>query len=282
MTNQLNKTSFDFSVLLAFYNNERTIEECLYSLINNEQGFTIYYIIVDDCSTDNSHQIALEYLKANANNRFKIIKNLSNYGLGYSLQRGLIESPTELIFRMDADDISLPGRFKLQYDYMKSNPEIDVLGGSIIYESEHHESTIINNPKENSKIKSLLPLNPISHPTVCFRKKSVLMAGGYSYKFRKKQDLELWYRMAKMDCKFANIHNPVIRYRFSPDSWNKLGFKASFLHLRISLYGSISLKQTPIVYILCFYPLFRSVTPPFIRNKLHRYQSKLRSMAIMK
>ena len=215
---------------------------------------------------------------AKAHGRFKIIRNSLNYGLGYSLQRGLIEVPTELVFRMDADDLSIPGRFKLQYTYMMLNPEIDVLGGSMIYGAGRGQSITIQNPIEHTKIISLLPINPIAHPSVCFRKASVLLAGGYSYKYRKKQDLELWYRMARLGCKFKNIRNPVVRYRYSSSSWNKLGLKASFLHLRISLCGSIALKQNPAVYVICFYPVFRSMVPLYLRKILHRYQAKLRAM----
>ena len=89
------------SVILPFYNIESTILNSLRSIINqSEKIFEI--IIINDGSKDNSEKKILSIIKKN----IKYFKNKTNKGLAYSLNKGIKKSSGDLIFRMDADDIS--------------------------------------------------------------------------------------------------------------------------------------------------------------------------------
>ena len=91
------------SVIIAMYNAEKYIEDCLNSLlIQTFQDFEV--ILVDDCSTDNSNAIVKNYVeKFNGRlNLFRLPKNSGNNGIpnnmGLSLSRG------EYVIFIDSDD----------------------------------------------------------------------------------------------------------------------------------------------------------------------------------
>ena len=52
-------------------------------------------------------------------------------GLGQALAAGVTACRSELIARMDADDLSVPERFALQLAAFSADPSLDALGGGI-------------------------------------------------------------------------------------------------------------------------------------------------------
>lgn len=87
------------SVLIPLYNQEKYIEECIKSVIN--QTFNnMEIIIIDDGSTDSSYKIASKFL---CDKRIKIIRQ-NNVGLGETRNRLIRESTGEFVFHIDADD----------------------------------------------------------------------------------------------------------------------------------------------------------------------------------
>jgi len=94
------------SVVMPCYNEEKNIEKAIKSIL--KQSFQDYeLIIVDDCSTDNS----VEIIKRFDSNKIRIIKKDKNTGVSDSLNIGIKQSKSDIIARMDADDISLKKRF---------------------------------------------------------------------------------------------------------------------------------------------------------------------------
>ncbi|MBX7490429.1 glycosyltransferase family 2 protein [Helicobacter turcicus] len=66
------------SIIIPVYNTEKYIAEALESCINQTLQ-EIEIIVVDDCGSDRSIEIAQEY--ANKDSRIKIIKNVENQKL---------------------------------------------------------------------------------------------------------------------------------------------------------------------------------------------------------
>ena len=116
------------SVLMCVYNDEDWLKNSIDSIVN--QTFTDFeFVIVNDGSTDNS----LEIINSYSDDRIRIINNEENLGLPKSLNRGLNLCKSELIARMDADDISMNNRLEKQYKYLKKNKEIALIGGQAEY-----------------------------------------------------------------------------------------------------------------------------------------------------
>jgi len=114
------------SVLLPNYNNAPYLKEALDSIFNQTfRDFDIYF--VDDCSTDNSIEIAESY----ADDRLKVIRKEKNSGIVDTMNVGLDRIESEFFIRMDGDDISTPDRFQKLVSYMDENPEIGVCSSDI-------------------------------------------------------------------------------------------------------------------------------------------------------
>jgi hypothetical protein len=120
--------------------------------------------------------------------------------------------------------ISVPDRFEKQLEFMKSNPDIDVMGGNI--------AEFINTPDEIVDYKIvprahedivlyLKNRNPINHVTVMFKKSSVEKVGSYEpfYLF---EDWYLWVKLYLSGAKFANINAVLVNVRIS-DMANRRG-----------------------------------------------------------
>ncbi|HFR1493467.1 TPA: glycosyltransferase [Shigella flexneri] len=138
-----------------------------------------------------------------------------NVGLANALNEGLKACRNELVARMDADDISLPHRFEKQISFMINNSEIDVCG-SFIDEIETVTEEFISTrkvPLEHREIvKFARKRSAVSHPSVIFRKNTVLAVGGYP-PFRKSQDFALWSLLIVHNARFANLPDILLKMR---------------------------------------------------------------------
>ncbi len=108
------------SVLMAVYNCDKYLREAIDSILNQTWG-DFEFIIVDDGSTDNSLQILKEY----SDQRINVITYEENKGVAHARNVGLQHCTSEYVALMDADDIALPDRLKLQYEYLMEHREID-------------------------------------------------------------------------------------------------------------------------------------------------------------
>ncbi|MBR4904404.1 MAG: glycosyltransferase [Selenomonadaceae bacterium] len=105
------------SVIVPMYNAEKYIGECLDSLLNQTfQNFEV--ILVNDCATDNSRQVAETYLEK-FGGRLKIYDNKKNSGVSVTRNRGLLLSRGEYVFFLDSDDIITETALEEMYNLAK-------------------------------------------------------------------------------------------------------------------------------------------------------------------
>lgn len=139
-----------------------------------------------------------------------------NVGLGKALQQGMLACRCELVARMDSDDISLPERCELQLQAFRRQPDLDIVGFSVTEFSGSPENIVGSRmvPETNEEIYKFAHLrDPFNHPTVMFRKSSVLSAGNYG-DYRKNQDSDLWVRMLSRGAKCRNLPGKHFLFRF--------------------------------------------------------------------
>ena len=105
------------SIVVPMYNVEKYIGECLESILAQTfQDFEV--IVVDDCSTDKSVEIAESYTKK-FGDRLKIYINEQNSGASATRNKGLWLSRGEYVFFMDSDDLILPDGLEKTYKIAK-------------------------------------------------------------------------------------------------------------------------------------------------------------------
>lgn len=191
MTGTKSNQQPELSVIMPIYNGDKFLTEAIESVLC--QTFTNFeFIIIEDGSTDRTFQT----LKKIDDERVRIIRHPKNHGLVSSLNEGVSQAKGKFIARMDADDISLPNRFKIQLSYLKKYSEVGVIGccyGIINAQKEILE--IIPVPLTNLTIKLTLAfLSPFAHGSVMGRKE-VFRQYSYQEKYRTVEDYALWLRL---------------------------------------------------------------------------------------
>ncbi|MCI6517101.1 MAG: glycosyltransferase [Lachnospiraceae bacterium] len=214
-----------YSVLMAVYEKEKpvylrqSIESMLAQTIKPDE----FIIVEDGLLTVELEKIVLEY-EERFPKLFKIIRKNKNEGLAISLNIGLHVVKNELVARMDSDDISLPQRCERELEEFISDPDLDICGTQITeFEDDNPEklgkSRIV--PLTDKDINEFMQKRqPFNHPSVMYKKSSVLKFGGYS-PLKRKEDFDLFSRMLISGCKAKNINEVLLLYRISADNTHR-------------------------------------------------------------
>lgn len=198
------------SILLPVYNMADFLPEALASI--EKQEFTDFELImVDDGSTDLSKSI-LKHYAANAKHPCNLIE-LDHLGLPSCLNAGILASKAKYIARMDADDVMMPNRLKIQYEYIQSNKEIDILGSwAIEIDSNGLKINKLTPPQDHKDIVDFLYKGcPLIHPSLLM-KKSIFDFAMYKELYPSPEDYELWIRL-RHQFVFHNIPQFLIKKR---------------------------------------------------------------------
>ena len=191
---------------MAVYNGEKYLREAIDSILN--QTFTDFeFIIINDGSTDSTKDIILSY----NDKRIKLINNEKNLFLATSLNKGIKLAKGKYIARMDADDISLPERFEIQYKFMEENQDIDICG--TWFQMFGDENRIVKHPETNDEIKfAMFNNSALGHPTIIFNSR-IKPLFVYEEKQLGFEDYKLWLNLA-ISVKISNIQKVLLKYRW--------------------------------------------------------------------
>lgn len=214
-----------FSVLMSLYAKEQPefLRLSLNSVFNQTLRPDEVILVKDGPLADELDAVVGEFQTVYPT--LKIITLPVNGGLGRALDEGLKYCSNELVARMDTDDICFPDRFEKQVKFMTMHPEVDIISAWI----EEFEGDVANIrsikklPETHEELSSYIKSrNPLNHPAVMFRKSVVEHVGGYKH-FPLFEDYYLWARMFVNGARFANIQEPLLHFRTSPEMFRRRG-----------------------------------------------------------
>jgi len=199
------------SVVMPTYNDGEYLHEAIDSILN-QTFYDFEFIIINDGSTDNTEEIIDSY----NDNRIRYLKNDSNCGNTVTRNKGMNAATGKYIAIMDSDDISVPNRLALQFEYLEKHPDIGILGGAKIF-FDVHSWFYRRYPTDPDYIKSFLFFkNPVGQPTVMLRREILKKYGLlYNTKFESGGDFDFWYRSADKGVRIANLEAVLLYYRQS-------------------------------------------------------------------
>ena len=99
---------------MTTYNAEKWVDEAIQSILQ-QTASDFEFLIIDDGSSDNT----VSQIKSYNDSRIRLIAHCDNKGVGARLDEALDMINTPFIAKVDADDISEPGRFEKQLSYSK-------------------------------------------------------------------------------------------------------------------------------------------------------------------
>ena len=107
------------SVLTTVYNRQEVVQETIHSVLNN--GFDDFeYIIVDDCSTDNSWDVIQKW--ASRDSRIRAYRNTKNLGDYPNRNCAATYAQGKYLKYVDSDDLLLRDRLGIFVHAMEKNP----------------------------------------------------------------------------------------------------------------------------------------------------------------
>lgn len=115
----------EISVIVPVYNREKTLRRSLESVLA-QTCKNIEVIVVDDCSTDSSRNIANSI--ADRDKRVRVISLGENYGAAYCRNYGVNLAVGAVIAFQDSDDVWRPNRLEVQIEAMRSKKAVVVIG----------------------------------------------------------------------------------------------------------------------------------------------------------
>jgi len=183
------------TIFTTVYNGLPFLSEAIESTLNQTYE-DFEYLIIDDCSTDDSVQLIESY----DDSRIRLVKNNKNLGTANTINKALSLINTKYAVRLDQDDISLTNRIDEQISFLEKNPNIDIVCSweqTIDYNGDKIRDWIANIKNYGNFIGPvLLGICPIWHPSIAFKKQSIIDIGGFDASYTRAEDFEVTARMA--------------------------------------------------------------------------------------
>ena len=171
-------------------------------------------ILVDDHSTDS----AVSKLEK-SDPRLKVFKSWGQ-GVVNAFNTGFTHCQAEFIARMDADDISLPGRLECQLDYLERHPRVDIAGSCVEIFSEtgiqgglERYQSWLNSVREPEQVhRQIFIESPLPNPGVMFRRAALKQLQGYRNN-EWPEDYDLFLRADAAGIKMGKPEPVLLRWR---------------------------------------------------------------------
>ena len=259
-------SSPELSVVMSVYNGQKYLEESITSIL--DQTFSDFeFIIINDGSTDQTRDIIEQF--ASKDKRILLIHQ-DNAGLAKSLNRGIKLARGKYIARHDADDVSLPERFKKQMSFLRSHQDVVLCGTWFLEENEGKGVKIRKYPVDDQKLRENIKyVNYFCHPSVVFSKDAFIKAGGYDERLSTGQDFELWMRLCNYG-KMSNISKVLVRKRIglgNTISWQMRNEKIKLWKIIYKKHFKNWRKINTIMFVRFYFPLllYRYIPVPMIK-----------------
>ena len=205
----------DIAVIISVYHKTDLIklELSLKSIINQSLKPDVILIVCDGCST--------EWISVSIGNidfhgiKICVTGYEENKGPGYARDYGIRNTTQKYIAIMDSDDICMPERLELQYQFMQKNPTVSVVGGLIKeFNKESAQIRFRNVPLSYDDVMKTVKIkSPINNVTSFFIREDYLIVGGYPA-LRSSEDYCLWVRFISYGKIICNINKVLVNAEF--------------------------------------------------------------------
>jgi glycosyltransferase involved in cell wall biosynthesis len=234
------------SVIIIFLDMDKYIKEAIESVL--AQTYSHWeLLLIDDGSTDNSSEIALQYAAQYPEKiRYLEHSNHQNRGMSTSRNLGIQNAEGEYVAFLDADDYWLPERLEVHVRALDSFPKVGMLYGSTKYwfswmdRPEDRERDFI--PKLRVRRTTLfdppelIPLlleGKVEVPCTCsilVRRELAKKIGGFEESFRGMYEDQVFYAKICLSTSVLATGDCLAWYRQHPESNYSIAVNAGNVH----------------------------------------------------
>ena len=231
------------TVIMGIYNCQDTLEEAIDSLI--AQTYEDWNLIMcDDGSKDDTVTVAKK-IAEKLPGRILILQNKQNKGLNYTLNRCLKHVNGEYTARMDADDVSLPERFRKEVEFLDTHREYDFVSTPMILYDENGDWGCDWGKERPDKMDLL-----------------------------RVEDLHLWMKLYAQNHYGYNIQEPLYKMRDDRNAYSRRKFKYRINESYIKILTIKAFHFSWIYIVYALRPIIVGLLPAFLYDKLHKWSLK--------
>lgn len=200
------------SVIVPLYNYSQYIGWTIQSIINQEYP-NWELIVVDDCSTDDSYEIAKGFECDNVT----VMQLDKNSGYSKAKNEGIVASRGEYIVTLDADDMLTKNSIGMRMGHILAKKAEFIHARAVNVNSRMSLEDCYNKDRFRRQ-------NPKIHAqTVLMARHVHKKFGLYDENLRSRSDKEMWWRLFGKGCKISKIKKVFLKrdvayYRRHPDS----------------------------------------------------------------
>ena len=212
-----------YSVLLSVGNAEKKerLAVALDSMLNQTVKPSEIVLVQDGALTDELHATINKY-KEEQPDLFKILSMPCKVGIGWALRLGVQACSHGFIACMDSDGYSIPTRIEEEFDAMFEN-RVDMVGSNVNEFVDSTENVVARRmfPETPERIyKCAKKRMPMSHASVLFKKRMVVVCGNYE-NCTMAEDFALLIRLLNICAKGYNIQKPLVYKRLSEEFYRQ-------------------------------------------------------------
>lgn len=205
-----------------------------------------------------------------------VSRSATNVGLASTLNRLIAARGDEaFFFRMDADDVSLPGRFAAQLAYLADRPDIDILGTAIRECHPDGSLRVVRFAKGPEDSRRRIDRRvPVAHPTVCMRRGVLDRVGSYPER-RGNEDISMWFKCLAAGLRFDNLPDVWLDFTVTDAFWKRRNVRKAFIEFESYVEGIWRLDGVTWRYVFPIARLLLRLSPEWVSRRM--YASRLRA-----
>lgn len=208
ITNKLE--TIDLSIIVPAYNAEKTIKQCLESVVEQKVKYQYEIIVINDGSTDNTKEIV-----QSISDEHIILINQENRGFSGARNRGIDESKGRYIMFLDSDDYLVGNCIQNMMDRIIVEQADIVQGGHYMFYEDGNAKTYCSLKDKVQTDKEERVCNP-GYPWAKIYKRELFEQIRFP--------LDVWFEdtivcmlLYRMSQKIVQMSDIVYAYRINPD-----------------------------------------------------------------
>ena len=221
---------------MACHNSSAYLDEAVRSVLCQTLR-ELELILIDDCSTDDTLEIARRYQAQD--DRVSIITLSVQSGAAAARNAGIQTARGAWLGILDSDDVALPSRFAEQLDLAERDKDLVVIGSNLIsIDSSGVRISEYRYPTgHKALIKRLYSKRAFPpHSSMLYRRDAIKVLEAFNPRYLRSEDYDLWLRLSEIG-RIASIDNPLVKIRRHDKSISHT--EGGRLHMKFAIAGIV-------------------------------------------